>query len=385
MNAVTSDLPGGFAAIDGTMPAWQRRVESMPVVDFIDYCLRGVGQVVFMNNPVTGLLILVGMYVGSSWLGAAGTLGLVVATLTALILGLDRGATRAGLYGFNGILVGAGLATFLAGEFSPSTILAIVALSAFSTVLHAALARVTLLTWSVPPFTLAFNITTLMFLIAAINVGNVKLSPLVAPGAPAIRDLSGQVGLRAAADAPAALDAANLANALLRGISQLFFADSVASGVVIILGILVASRIAAVFAVLGSLVGMLTGLAMGASGVAIYHGLWGFNSFDACLAIGGVFYVLTWRSGVFAVACAIITAVLFGAIGSLFAPWGLPALTLPFCFGTLAFVLVKDGSARLTPVAVADITTPEGHLGSLSSERGRHGPGRDATGEMQSA
>lgn len=44
----------------------------MPVVDFIDYGLRGVGQVVFMNNPVTGLLILVGMYLGSSWLGVAG-------------------------------------------------------------------------------------------------------------------------------------------------------------------------------------------------------------------------------------------------------------------------------------------------------------------------
>jgi len=68
----------------------------MPVVDFIDYCLRGVCRVVFMNNPVTGLLILVGvgMYLGSSWLGVAGTLGLVVATLTALILGLDRGARR---------------------------------------------------------------------------------------------------------------------------------------------------------------------------------------------------------------------------------------------------------------------------------------------------
>lgn len=92
------------------------------------------------------------------------------------------------------------------------------------------------------------------------------------------------------------------------------------SGVVIILGILVASRIAAVFAVLGSLVGMLTGLAMGASGVAIYHGLWGFNSFDACLAIGGVFYVLTWRFGVFAVACAIITAVLFGAMAPFLPP-----------------------------------------------------------------
>ena len=57
---------------------------------------------------------------------------------------------------------------------------------------------------------------------------------------------------------------------------------------------------------------MLTGLALGASGIAIYNGLWGFNSFDACLAIGGVFYVLSARSAILAVFCAVATAILFG-------------------------------------------------------------------------
>ena len=112
----------------------------------------------------------------------------------------------------------------------------------------------------------------------------------------------------------------------------------------------------------GSTVGMLTGLALGANGVAIYNGLWGFNSFDAALAIGGVFFVLSWRSGILAVACAVLAAMLFGAIASLFVPWGLPALTLPFCFATLAFVLLKGASDKLVPVELADITTPEEHL-----------------------
>jgi solute carrier family 14 (urea transporter)/urea transporter len=58
----------------------------------------------------------------------------------------------------------------------------------------------------------------------------------------------------------------------------------------------------------------------------------------------------------------VLTALLFGAIASLFIPWGLPALTLPFCFGTLAFVLLKGASSALEPVAIEDITTPEEHL-----------------------
>ncbi len=91
-------------------------------------------------------------------------------------------------------------------------------------------------------------------------------------------------------------------NAIFRGISQLFFANSVVAGIIIVVGIAVCSRIAAIFALVGSTVGMLTGLALGANGVAIYNGLWGFNSFDAALAVGGVFFVLTWRAGLLAVA-----------------------------------------------------------------------------------
>ena len=251
----------------------------------------------------------------------------------------------------------------------------------FSTILHAALANAFIGAWTVPPFTLAFNFITLIVLIGALNYANGRVGGLIAPADPQVTEGEVSNALRSAADAATANNVEGVLNAIFRGISQLFFANSVVAGIIIIVGIAVCSRIAAVFALVGSTVGMLTGLALGANGVAIYNGLWGFNSFDAALAVGGVFFVLTWRVGLLAVGCAVLAAMLFGAIASLFTPWGLPALTLPFCFATLAFVLLKGTSSRLTAVEVADITTPEEHL---VRRRGEHseGVGRDAVREF---
>jgi urea transporter len=344
------------------MPGWSERAAGNPLLDFVDSCLRGVGQVCFMNNPVTGLAILIAMFVAEAWLGFAGALGLVVSTGAALLIGMDRGLIRAGLFGFNGVLVGAGMSLFLQPDWDGLVMVWIVVGAFFSTVLHAALANVFIGAFKVPPFTLAFNFMTLLFLIGALNYANGRTGGLIAPADAQVTGGSVSNTLRSAADAASANNIDGVFNAVFRGIGQLFFANSVWSGIIIVVGIAVCSRIAAGFALIGSAVGMATGLAVGASGVAIYNGLWGFNSFDAALAIGGVFFVLSWRSGLLAVACAVLTALLFGAIAALFVPWGLPALTLPFCFGTLAFVLLRGMSDKLETIEAADITTPEEHL-----------------------
>ncbi len=349
------------SSITGTMPDWSTRADSNPLLAFVDSCLRGVGQVCFMNNPITGLAILVAMFVAKGWLGFAGALGLVVSTLAAVVIGMDRGAIRAGLFGFNGVLVGAGLSLFLAPDWDALVIVWIVVAAFFSTILHAALAAIFIGGWKVPPFTLGFNFITLIFLIGALNFANGRVGGLIAPADAQVTGGKVSNTLRSAADAATANNVEGVLNAVFRGIGQLFFANSVAAGIIMVVGLAVCSRIAAIFALLGSATGMLTGLALGASGVSIYNGLWGFNSFDAALAVGGVFFVLTWRSGLLAIACAVLAAMLFGAIASLFTPWGLPALTLPFCFATLAFVLLKD-VPTLQPVAIEDLTTPEEHL-----------------------
>ncbi|MBK1787710.1 urea transporter [Prauserella cavernicola] len=355
--------------VDGTMPEFDQAVLRIPIVGFLEYCLRGIGQVVFMNSPITGAFILAAAWTHEPYLGFSGTIGVLASTLTALVLGFDRGAIHAGLFGFNGVLVGLALGLFLSPQWDVLVIVWTVVLSAASSILMAALGSVFGGAWGVPPLTLPFNFVTLLFLVSALQLSRGHLGDLVEPGAPAVTGPEVQTALRESASAVGDTDAVAVINAIFRGIGQLFFLNSLLAGVLIIVGIAFCSRIAAGFALVGSAVGMLTGMALGADGVQIYNGLWGFNSFDAALAIAGVFFVLTWRSALLGVLCAIFTAVLFGAIASIFVPWGLPALTLPFCFGTLTFLLLKGASKYFTFVPPADVVTPEEHLRRARRER----------------
>lgn len=362
-DGAVSSGPGHRAAgwVDGTAPLLQERLDRMAPLAFVESCLRGVGQVMFMNNPITGLLVLLAAWIHDPWLGFGGTVGVAVSTLVAVLMGFDRDAVRAGLFGFNGVLCGLALATFLAPPWDGVSTVWIVVVSAGSSVAMAGLAALFGI-WGVPPFTLAFNISVLLFLITGLNVARGNIGELVSPASPAVTGPTVSTVLRESADAAGSTDAVAVLNAVFRGIAQLFFVNSILGGVIILVAIAVCSRIAALFAVVGSVVGMLVGMVLGADGVAIYNGLWGFNSYDACLAIAGVFYVLSWRSAVLGLACAAYTALLFGAIGSFLGPWGLPAMTLPFCFGVLTFVMLRDAAPqRFTWVPPGEITTPEEH------------------------
>lgn len=348
--------------VNGTAPELEERLRPHPALEFIEDCLRGVGQVMFMNNPLTGLLVLVAAWTYDPWLGFGGTVGVVVSTLVAMLMGFDRGAIRLGLYGFNGVLCGLALATFLAPHWDPVCTVWIVAVSAGSSIAMAGLAAIFGGAWGVPPFTLAFNFSVLLFLVSGLHMIRGRIGELVTPTAPQVTGPSVSGALRVSSGALGHTDPVAVLNAVFRGIGQLFFVNSILGGVLILVGIAVCSRIAAGFALVGSVIGMLVGMALGADGTQIYNGLWGFNSYDACLAIAGVFYVLTWRSALLGMACAAYTALLFGAIASFLGPWGLPAMTLPFCFGVLTFVMLKDSSPHFSWVPPAEIETPEAHL-----------------------
>ena len=90
-----------------------------PPSQFLRSYLRGAGQVFFMENAITGLFFLAAIF----WAGYVegqpstawgGAVGLLVATLTALMIDSDDNAIGQGLFGFNGVLVGVAVPTFLA-------------------------------------------------------------------------------------------------------------------------------------------------------------------------------------------------------------------------------------------------------------------------------
>jgi urea transporter len=364
------------AAPQRAAQAWSGLAAGNPVMTTVDTLLRGVGQVMFQNNPLTGLIFLAGIFVNSGKLGGLGLLGLAASTLTAYLLGADRALIRNGLFGFNGILVGIGLAFFL--NYNGLLIGYVILGGALSTVAMMALANL-FSVWDMPALTAPFVLTAWLLLFAVLLFANLRPNALIAV-APPDTGILPHTALREAATGAGAigLTPVNMTNALFRGIGEVMFQDKLATGVIFLFAIFVNSRISALFALLGSALGALTAWTVGASGVANFHGLYGFNAVLCAIALGGIFFVLTWRSAVYALVAALISALVFAAISTFLAPIGMPALTAPFVLVTWIFLLAKAGFKALVPVGLADVTTAEAHLeGYRTGGRGPEAPSPD--------
>ena len=75
----------------------------------IDQSLRGLSQIMLQDNALTGLLFLVGVFLGSFTMGIALVLSVLIATLAAHFLKYETADINKGLYGFNAALVGVAL------------------------------------------------------------------------------------------------------------------------------------------------------------------------------------------------------------------------------------------------------------------------------------
>jgi urea transporter len=334
---------------------WADLAQRSPAVEAVDALLRGTGQVMFQNNPLTGLLFLVGIFVNSFKFGGTGLLGLAASTLAAYLLGADRALIRAGLFGFNGILVGIALAFFF--EFDFLLAVYIVLGAAVSTVVMMALINL-LSPWDMPALTAPFVLTTWLLLFAVYQFDFIRPTELIAPLTPE-PGAAVQTELRELATGSGGVSAANLVHGLFRGVGEVMFEDNLLSGLIFLIAIAVNSRISAGFALLGSAVGLLTALVLGGDGFTAYHGLYGFNAVLCAIALGGLFFALTWKSAVYALLAAAFSVVAFAGIAVLLAPIGMPALTAPFVLTTWLFLWPKAGFGALTPVPLAEVTTPE--------------------------
>jgi urea transporter len=336
--------------------AWTRTAGTNPVAGAIDTILRGTGQVMFQNNPLTGLLFMVGIWINSVKLGWAALLGVVVSTATAYLLGVDRSLIRNGLFGFNGVLLGIALAFFLV--YNPLLIAYIVFGAIITTVVMAALANL-LAVWNVPALTAPFVVVAWMMLFAVYVFAHVRPTPLIAPvvldpSAAVLTELrqfpfGGVVGATGG----------NLGHAVFRGFGEVMFQDNFWTGLIFLVAILVNSPLSALFALVGSILGMLTGLALGGEGIAIWHGLYGFNAVLTAIALGGLFVALTWRSVIYMLIAVIFSTVVFAALSVFLAPIGMPALTAPFVLTTWLFLLARGAFPVLREVQLADVTTVE--------------------------
>ncbi len=325
---------------------WDRTAHGNEVVRFIDTNLRGAGQVMFQNNPLTGLLFIIGIAWGaidadSPEVAIGAVVALMVATVTAMLLNVDQSSLRMGLYGFNGILVGAAVPTFI----DTNTVLVwvfIVVGAAVSTVVMLAIANV-FATWGVPALTFPFVLTTWFLMLSSYAFANIDIASLSDPALPAATTAT-------AADVSITFEL--LIETLFRNTAQVFLINNVATGVIFVIALAVSSRWAAGFALLGSAIALAASLVLGAGASDITSGLFGFSAVLTAIALGSVFYTPSWRVLGYAVLGTIFTVIVQGAMDTFLAPVGIPTFTAPFVFVTWLFLLPHE---KLVPVPHNDL------------------------------
>jgi urea transporter len=329
--------------MNSVLQSWDRACADSSALRFLDINLRGTGQVMFQNHPLTGLLFLAAIGWGSFAGGApevffGAVLGLLTATLTAMWLRVDADNLRAGLYGYNGILVGLALPTFLA----PSPLLwgYVMLGAAVSVVAMLGTANVTK-AWSVSALTFPFVITTWLLLLASHGYGGLDGSAL---------SFSAEiVPIDPAASNP--LDVAGFVQGMLRSISQVFLKGDALSALLLLAGLALNSLPAAVFALGGALVAVITAHALGAESELISAGLLGFSPVLTAIALGTVFYAPSTRVVLYVLLGTVFTVIVQGAMNVALGPLGIPALTAPFVLSSWLFLLPRQHLGGATDAA----------------------------------
>lgn len=294
---------------------------------------RGATQVMFQPSAIGGVLMLIGIFWGSIAGGHAevaigAVVGLVVSTITGLLLALPTEDGEIGLWGFNGILVGCAFMTFLGS--TPLAWVALVLCAAMTTWVREGLNKVGAV-HKVSSFTFPFVLCTWLFLAAARVLTGLDEVSLSHPLLPFVHHYD-----IAAAPPHSLWEGLEWS---LRGVGQIMLIDSWVTGLFFLAGLLISSPWAALWAFIGSSVGTYGALLYGASEVAVSSGLYGFSPALTAIALGCVFYRPSWRSAIWALLGTIATLFAQAAVNVFLEPLGLPALTAPFCITTWLFLL----------------------------------------------
>ncbi len=316
-----------------TTNAWSTAAGRQPAIGFVDVVLRGAGQVMFQNNPLTGLLFIVGIAWGAVMadmpaVAIGAVVGLVVSTATAYLLKVDQGALTSGLYGYNGILVGAALPTFLTVD--PLLWVYLVVGAAVSSVVLLAIGNV-MKSFGAPALTFPFVLTTWFLLLGAYAFSNV---PIASMGPPAI-PCPGRCrrGHRARpAGPPRDRIRRHLAGVPHRQRRDGRHLRDRPSG---------QPARAALFAVVGSALALGTALTLGADTTSVSAGLFGFSAVLTAIALATTSTPRACGSSSTRSSGIIFTVIVQGALDVVLTPIGIPTLTAPFIFVTWLFLLPR--------------------------------------------
>lgn len=278
--------------------------------------LKNIAQVLLLDNAWTGLFILLGLFVGNWKVGIMALAASIIALLLAKRTNYSQEEINTGLAGFNPVLTAIALTLFLVPEWY-SILIAFIAI--VITMPIGSAFREFFKPFGVPMLTMPYVFVSWVILLMSFQFKFVNADVNILPNTVQEIQFSGH--------------SIHFINAFLSGFSEIFLLKSIMAGLLILIGIFIASRKAGLFAIVANLIGFTAVLVLGANHDQINDGLFGYNVILTVLALGVAFRTRIQRY-VSIVLGILLTVVLHAGMTTLLTPFGLPVFTLPFIIAT---------------------------------------------------
>ncbi|XP_055757280.1 urea transporter 1 isoform X1 [Salvelinus fontinalis] len=340
----------GLVYCTGDMVHFSRYMEDKAFIfQLVEWSMRGVARVILANNPLSGVLILGALVWASPWQALLGTLGLLTSTLTAVIIGQDSEEVSGGLHGFNGMLVSLLMGVFSsAGDWYWWLLLPVCLGGATSTFLYSGLTPL-LDKWDLPVAVFPFNMVILLYLACT---GSSNPCYPHHPATPL-----GELESNATE-----LSLTQLLQGVPLGVGQIYACEDLGPSVLILGATLLYSPLLGSHALLGSGAGTLAGLSVSVRHRALYSGLAGFNGALGCMAVGGLFFTFSWRTHLFSIASAFLSAYADIALSNLLGTVGLPACSWAATLTTTLMLLLTGRSLSAYRIPTGRVMAPEQNI-----------------------
>jgi urea transporter len=134
-------------------------------INLFNGIFRGIGQVFFLENTISGILIFIAVFWAGRKLGLYAVLGNVVAVMMAYFLGGERSLIVLGLYGYNAILAIIAISVVFNSKQNRFAPLSGIIAACLTVPITAALSTF-LLPYGLPALTMPFVLCTWLFLSA---------------------------------------------------------------------------------------------------------------------------------------------------------------------------------------------------------------------------
>ena len=262
--------------------------------------LRGVGQIFFQENAVTGGLFALGIAVNSPLMALGAIAGSAIGTAIAKAARFDEAEVDAGIYGFNSSLVGIATLFFFRPGVGSGALLAVGCASATF------VARLMRRHLPFPTYTTPFIVTTWAVFFLGFALGLARVEPAAA----------------AEAATPAVVPSIE---SVFRGIGQVKFQGSLWAGVFFLVGLAVSDWRHAAWVLVASIIATLLAVLFHAPKEDIAIGLYGYNATLAAIAL------FLWRRSLIPPLLGILLTI---PLTEYFPMLGLPTLTAPFVLAT---------------------------------------------------